>query len=396
MFWPFHRYFVRYIFSEKTRQRPLFIGLVGLSISSFALLVLQCTMGGLQHNLIERAYKVEGRAVVEFEDLPQEKVQEMQEFLAAQGLRSYPEYEIELLLKWGGQISPVLLHGVDVDWALGPQFKDERPSYIGPDLRDGLILGSDVGGRVSLPVGAQVMLISPAHTDSVLGEVPRQVSGEIKKFVSTGVPQVDLFHLWARQSLVQNLIREKVSNRLRLFSATDFSHLEDELKSRFQVDLSVKTWEMKNASLVYALKLENAVMTFLFVIMTFLVAISITSGLLIFFDKIKLDLVSFWILGASQGLLKKSSRSFLHLLNLLAVILGLGLALIFLYVLDHYMPDIMPAIFVERRIPVHFSVRAFLVSFLIPLGMATVFSFLSLAETGDGEGDYLRRVRSLS
>ena len=398
MFWPFHRYFVRYIFTEKTRQRPLFIGLMGLAISSFALLVLQGTMGGLQHNLIERSYLAEGTSYLELENLGQDKAEQIQKYLYAQKIQSYPEYEIELLMKWDGQIAPIIVHGIDLQWALNKNdLKNIKIPMIQNELNSGLILGRDVGGKMILPKGAEVSLISPAHTNSFLGEVPRQVSTVVSKFVTTGVPQVDLFHATSRLSLVQNLIREKTINRIRIFSKHDWSKLENDLKDKFpNLNFKLIPWETKNASLVFALKLENVVMTFLFVIMTFLVSISITSGLLIFFDKIKLDLVGFWILGASPSTLNKSSKVLLHILNLGAVLLGLIFGFIFLYVLDKYMPDLMPSIFVERRIPVHLGLRSILVSFFIPMIMASVFSLVSLGEQGNDEANYLQRIRTIT
>ncbi|MFZ8934686.1 MAG: hypothetical protein ACO2ZP_12390, partial [Bacteriovoracaceae bacterium] len=120
------------------------------------------------------------------------------------------------------------------------------------------------------------------------------------------------------------------------------------------------------------------VMIFLFVCMALLVSLCITSGLMVFFNKIKTDLASFWILGASQDDLEKCSKVFLILMSVLACGLGIVFSLIFLSIFDYYGPNIMPDIFVDRKIPIFITLQGILVSFTIPTLISITFSYLTL------------------
>lgn len=399
MFLEFNRYFLRYIFLGKTKQKILFLAMGGLLVSSFALLVLQSIMGGLQTNMVKRSHGVEGRAVISFQDTSLPSVNKVHQYLQDKQLAHLVEYEIELLMRKGGQIAPVVVHGIDLNKIdvdlLKKQNYGKLPPFIHHLSPKGSLIGEDLSYKVRAFLDESVSLISPSHTNSLLGDVPRQVEMNISGFVSSGVPEVDATSVWTRISLVQNLIRARVANRIRLFVEADFKLLESNLKKLFPgVIKSVTTWETKNADLVYALKLEAVVMNFLFVAMTFLVAIAIMSGFLIFFGKIKIDLISFWILGSSEKKLDRLSGRFIYLLNFIVCSLGLGLGLFFLYLLDNHAPDLMPDIFVESRIPVNITWQGVLISLLIPYFISICFSFLSLKLYRLADENYLTVIRS--
>ena len=130
--------------------------------------------------------------------------------------------------------------------------------------------------------------------------------------------------------------------------------------------------------------------------MTLLVAISISSGLFIFYQRIQREMVGFWILGASEKKLTQASQLFIHLMGLATCGLALLTALVFLQVMDSWSPTIMPDIFVDRKIPVHITGTGILLSFLIPYTVAVLFSHLSLSHWKRGQESYLTRLRSLS
>jgi lipoprotein-releasing system permease protein len=59
---------------------------------------------------------------------------------------------------------------------------------------------------------------------------------------------------------------------------------------------------------------------------------------------------------------------------LLTVGLGILFAIIFLWGLDTYGGNIMPEVFIDRKIPIHISLRGILVSFGVPFLISSLFS----------------------
>ncbi len=350
-------------------------------------------MGGLQNSLMTRSKSITGSATILFHNTDQEFVFQVNSFLTKRKLFTVAEYSIELLMRHGNYISPVLVHGIDFSKPL-PEFLQER-SY------SGALLGAELANKVQAGFYSTIKLVSPSHVNSILGDIPRQVTTSVEDYVVTEVPEVDSYHMWTRLSLIQNLIRERALNRILIYIPAygpkiDWKELKSDLYTKFSKDdLEFKTWEDMHASLVWALGLETIVMLSLFIGMSFLVAISITSGFMIFFGKIKVDLISFWILGTSKKRLKMMSKIFLHVLSFSTCLFGILCSLLFLFLLKKYGGGIMPDIFVERSIPVFITAKGVLISFFIPYIISIVFSHFSLQSFANDEDRYLAYIRSI-
>ena len=232
----FCKYFFTYIFHAKTRQKLLFLAIGGLIISSFSLLVLQSTMGGLQNNLIKRSKNVLGSVVVYLKHHSEEEAQILARRISPNGKGTFIEYEIELLLRHDNYLTPVIVHALR-------GLEKEKPSFLSHLNLGELILPVDLAHKLRVIPGDQVQLISPAHVDPLLGDVPRQISLIIDDLVETSVPEIDSVHMWTKLKIIQNLIRERSANRIRIFGKRDFSRLKEELESK---NIHIQTWEEEN------------------------------------------------------------------------------------------------------------------------------------------------------
>jgi lipoprotein-releasing system permease protein len=380
------KYFFFYIISAKNRQRLLILAVVGLFISSFALIVLQSTMGGLQNKLMERSKAVIGRAVVIFkEEQNDAKVAQIEKILQDSHVNYTREYEMELLLRYQTYITPVIVHGIDQKGFM-PNFLLDKKSE-----KFEAMIPNELAYKVGVAPPETLQLISPSHVDSLMGDIPRSQTIKIDHTFNSDVPEIDMYHLWVRLPLIQNLIQDRLLNRIRIYSDTDFK----ELAKKLPADVQFRTWEEENKTLVWALNLESTVMVFLFAAMSLLVSLCISSGLLIFFNKIKTDLSSFWILGASFQKIDRSTKYFLHLMSFLSIILGVGAGLVFLYFFDHYAPEIMPDVFVDRKIPILVTGKGLLISFLVPYLISSIFVTFALSQF-KRDHNLLDHVRSIS
>ena len=348
-------------------------------------------MGGLQNNLMVRSKAVLGKATLYYKsEKTDPEYQKIFKILDEKKALYSKEYEIELLLRYQTFITPVIVHGIDQNGFVPDLLRVDLQSSMGQKKVDA-IMPIELAYKVGVAPPETLQLISPAHVDDILGEVPRSQSVKIERTISTDVPEIDLYHIWVRLPLIQNLIQSHLINRVRIYSDMDFK----ELKALLPKDAQLKTWEDENATLVWALKLESTVMIFLFAAMSLLVSLCITSGLLIFFNKIKSDLASFWILGASFSKIDRATKYFLHLMSILSIGSGVVSGLIFLWLFNHYAPEIMPDVFVDRKIPILITTKGLLISFFVPYAISSVFSIFALNQF-KREHDLLDHVRSVS
>jgi lipoprotein-releasing system permease protein len=371
----------------------LIIAIAGLCLSSFSLLVLQSIMGGLQNGLMERSKSIHGDAFLNFKGDLDTSLLLVKKYEKAK-LKIIPEYQLELLLKHKNHLSPIILHGID--------FEKYVPEYLENRDVSGTILGADLGTRINSYFLNKVTLISPTHLDYMLGDMPRQVSSKISDFVLTDLAEVDLYHAWVRIGLVQNITHERQINKVSFFKNKDYPTSEEVIEKvtsiNTEFDSSViqfKTWEHINKSLLWALRLESSVMIILFICMTLLVSISITSGFLIFYSKVKSDLMSFWILGLSKEAVFKLTFWFTHMISFIVSAGGIILGLAFLYVLDHFAPNIMPDVFVERKLPVNITMTGILISLFVPYFISVFFSSITLSMFKKENSSFLKLIRNI-
>jgi len=375
------------VIKAKTRQRLLFLAMTGLFLSSFSLLVIQGIMGGLQRGLVARSKNIHGSYLILFEDITNSSVEKIKDILTKAKAPFYSELEVEVMLKNKNHVAPAKLHGIELH--------DNIPDFLyGKDFK-GLVAGSELSSKLNAQFFDDIQVIAPGVTDALMGEIPRFVSEVISEYLYTELTEVDDFEAWARIGMVQNLLRRPGINQIRIFGEVSPEVLQKISSVKTSVPKRILSWEDMNEALVWSLNLETKVMLFLFISMSFLVAIAITSGLLIFYTKIRKDLLSFWILGMSQKKLVWLCFKFTLLLSGMTVLLGSLFGFVTLKILQHLGPQLMPDIFVERELPISLEFHHVMIALLIPFGISFIFSYFSFLNFRKENQSFVSVVRGL-
>lgn len=351
-------------------------------------MVIQGIMGGLQQGLIKRSKSINGHHLIQFTEVTSGNIDSIKEVLRKEGIPFYSELETEVMLKQRNFVAPAKLHGMDLT--------DERPGFLMDKDFQGLVMGSELSGKLKSQFLDDIQIIAPGVTDSLLGEVPRFLSETLSDYLYTEMGEVDEFEVWSRIELVQNLLRSRGINQIRLFGNVTPEVRKKILAIETEVPMRWLSWEDMNEALVWSLNLETKVMLFLFISMSLLVAIAITSGLLIFYSKIRRDLMSFWILGMAQKKLIQLCFKFTLILSAITCTLGGIFGYGTLLLLEGYGHDLMPDIFVERQLPVQLDFAHITLSLVIPFGISLFFSYFSFAHFRKENQSFVTVVRSLS
>jgi lipoprotein-releasing system permease protein len=379
----FYHYFLNYIIRAKTRQKLLFVAVLGLFISAFSLMALQGIMGGLQKGLISRSKKVLGHGEIRFSAENQNLALEIINLLSENKIRFYQMLEVEMLIGHDKRLAPITLKGFNP--------RNPPPFLRKKDLQN-VVIGADIATKIGAFYQSMITFVTPQYSDSLMGDLPRSASELISDFYASDLAEIDGTSAWVRLNFIKNLIRKDMINRLSFYDEDDFIKARKLLKD---YNLNIMSWEDKNQSLVFALNLETSVMLFLFASMSFLLAISITSGFLIFYSKIHKDLLSFWILGKSVKDIKTLTKRFSIGLSFFSSFIGALVGLLFLYIIDAFGVNFLPDFFVETKIPVSFNMIDFFISFLIPFGIAVIFTKFSLVQFSENDQSFVSTIRSV-
>lgn len=345
-------------------------------------------MGGLQNGLVQRSKNILGLGSIELENMSSkdQKFLDLIDRLQQEKVSFVPELELELMIQHESYISPIILHGMDFNYLV--------PTFLNNKDRSELVLGADLASSLRVFFSGNAKITSPAHTDFVFGDIPRQAITGVSDFASSELPEIDSVHGWIDIAFLYNLIRSYQVNKIRIYEG-DLDLVQNIVNSLGDSDIKLRTWEQENSTLVWALNLETRMMLFLFIAMSVLIGICITSGFLIFYNKIKGDLASFWIMGLPKSKIMTQVYFLGQGISIIFCFLGVVLGLLFLWLIDSGKFIIMPEQFVERNIPVNFELTSILLAFFVPYIVASLFTHITFKVFKKEDTSFLSFVRKI-
>ena len=327
------RLFLKILLSSK--QKILVISSIGLILSSFSLLFLQSIMSGLQNGVIMRSKNILGSYVLQTsEDLVFSE-------------KHYKEKEIEVILE-KDIITPIILHGYY-----------QVPDFLKNLNTKDLILGVDLSSLLKISYQDKIHVLAPQLSNFFLPNLPRFFTTEVSDYLFSDVQSLDYFHGWIHAEILESS-----------FFEADYTY------RFFEKPKNVKnliSWEDQNQELVWALSLERNTMLFLFSSMSLLISISIGIAFAMFFQKIKQEIITFYILGSTLSSIYRTLFQFGLLFTSTMIAFGIGISYLLLKFLQSKIS--LPMIFLEKTLPILITSESIIKSFLIPFCITYIFYY---------------------
>ena len=341
---------VRYLLAKRKQafiSLISFISIIGVGVGVMAVLIAMALMTGLQKELRERIVGSSAHVYVfrlgdGIQDIPAEvaKVRQVPRVIGAA-----PAVIGKGLLTAGNSQSPVTVKGIDI--ALEPTVTDIRGAVrqgsldglrVGPDDRDGIVLGIDLAKNLDVQVGDTVRLLTPDQVLSPIGPMARN-----RAFKVTGIFSLGLFEFDSEYALVDMAVAEHVFGRDRpdfiqvrlddMFAATAVA---EDIQRRLGEEYATQDWAQMNRSLFSALWLEKMAISITIGLIIMVAALNIVASLVLLVMEKSRDIAILKTMGSSAA----SIRRIFMLQGLIIGLIGTGggtlLGCLVIYVLDRY------------------------------------------------------------
>ena len=341
---------VRYLLAKRKQafiSLISFISIIGVGVGVMAVLIAMALMTGLQKELRERIVGSSAHVYVfrlgdGIQDIPAEvaKVRQVPRVIGAA-----PAVIGKGLLTAGNSQSPVTVKGIDI--ALEPTVTDIRGAVrqgsldglrVGPDDRDGIVLGIDLAKNLDVQVGDTVRLLTPDQVLSPIGPMARN-----RAFKVTGIFSLGLFEFDSEYALVDMAVAEHVFGRDRpdfiqvrlddMFAATAVA---EDIQRRLGEEYATQDWAQMNRSLFSALWLEKMAISITIGLIIMVAALNIVASLVLLVMEKSRDIAILKTMGSSAA----SIRRIFMLQGLIIGLIGTGggtlLGVLVIGVLDRY------------------------------------------------------------
>ncbi len=334
--WPFPVLLaLRYLRSTRRDAFASFLSLVaagGLTLGVTALILSLAVISGFQEalrgELLGRTPQIEAELPTGLSE--EEAVQIREAVRKVDGVRS-----VQIQVRGGGwvveqgKVQPVEMVG----------FEGTVPrSFPGAGGRpEGLYVPASLAARWGLVPGKMVDLVSPRPTLTPFGPQPRVRSLKLAGIYQTGKTQEDRERVALPRAIAETLLSGN-DRRLDVESASldEALRVAERLKPALPAGSVVRTWRDLNRPLLFALRLEKAMMFVSVSLIVLVAALALVADLALIISSKRPEIGILGTMGATPGALK---RAFLILGGLVAgtgmlagTVLGVGGA----WVLDHY------------------------------------------------------------
>lgn len=341
----------------RARRKQAFISLIsilstaGVTVGVMALIVVIAVMAGAQAEFRSRILGVDAHAILmryggEIDDYRTliDRIEEVEGVLSAR-----PFIYTQSMLRSAAGASGAVLKGIDpptptetsID-GLGEAFQTlyrDTPPEDGRGQGAPIVLGKELGRKLSVAVGDTVYMLSFRGMVSPIGHVPSMKRFRVVGFFASGMYQFDEAYAFVRLADAQRMLKlgDKVSGiEIRVNDIYAADQVAQGTQERLGFPYWTKDWMQMNANLFFALKLEKTAMFVILTLIVLVAAFNIASTLIMMVMKKTKDIAILKAMGATDGSIMRifviKGMVIGGLGTLLGVVLGIGIC----YLLKHY------------------------------------------------------------
>lgn len=173
---------------------------------------------------------------------------------------------------------------------------------------DKIIIGKELANTLSVGVGDEITLISPEGVATAIGTMPRMKHFTIIAIFESGMYEYDSLGVFMPLSAAQIFFkyRDAVSSVEVMIQNPEMASAKStEIFNKLEQLYVVRDWQMQNASLFNALKVERTVMFLILSLIVFIAAFNIVSSLIMLVNDKERDIAILRTMGIkSRSILK--------------------------------------------------------------------------------------------
>lgn len=328
------------------------ISMLGVALGVAALIVVLGVMNGMSTDMRDKILGVNAHLVVASADsrIP-DYIALSQQAAGVEGVTGvtpFVYYEVMLSTRQG--VKGVVLRGIDPDSAsdvltlsrdINQGSLEELKPGVGPAGPPGIIIGSELAGRLGLRRGSLVNLLSPAGKRTAAGFAPTVKIFRVVGVFKTGMYEYDSSLAYVTIPAAQDLLDlggDVVSGlELRVDNVDRATEIGKAVKDAVGgFPLYVRSWQEMNANLFAALKLEKVGMFVILVMIVLVGSFSIVTTLVMLVMEKTRDIAILMSMGATREHIRRIFTLQGMIIGVAGTVLGFALGLTLCWLLEKY------------------------------------------------------------
>lgn len=327
----------------RARRREGFISviagfsLLGIALGVATLIIVMSVMNGFRAELMGRILGLNGHATVMAIDGPLTdydrvvgQLQTLPGIVAAT-----PLVESQAMLTVDGQAVGALVRGmsreaIESHPVLASNIvAGSLDAFSGTDV---IVLGYRLAGRLGVPVGGEVTIITPGGQTTVMGNIPRMKDYRVVALFDVGMHEYDSSFAYMPIEAAQLYFRmPQAVNALeiRVENPDDMRRPLEALSLALGVGYSIFDWQGANSSFFNAIQVERNVMFLILTLIIVVAAFNIISGQIMLVKDKGRAIAILRTMGATRGMIMRIFLMTGASIGVVGTLLGFGLGLAF-------------------------------------------------------------------